>query len=89
MVENEAIDPSQIHAPTFSKETASNMGEKVEKLLQGKEVIIKTFHSFCVELCGVNRYHAARLLKKLVLEGLLIPQGTGRSAHYDINRSFK
>ncbi|CAG0954229.1 hypothetical protein METP1_00354 [Methanosarcinales archaeon] len=50
MVETEGIDPSQILAPTFSKETASNMREKVERLLQGKEVIVKTFHSFCVVL---------------------------------------
>jgi len=50
MVENENIDPSQILALTFSKEAARNMREKVEKLLQGKEVIVKTFHSFCAEL---------------------------------------
>ncbi|WP_369332912.1 hypothetical protein [Candidatus Methanoperedens sp. BLZ2] len=28
------MDPSQILAPTFSKEAARNMREKVEKLLQ-------------------------------------------------------
>jgi len=50
MVEKENIDPSQILALTFSKEAARNMREKVEKLLQGKEVIVKTFHSFCAEL---------------------------------------
>jgi len=50
MVEKETIDPSQILALTFSKEAARNMREKVEKLLQGKEVIVKTFHSFCAEL---------------------------------------
>jgi DNA helicase II / ATP-dependent DNA helicase PcrA len=38
MVEKEAIDPPQILALTFSKEAARNMREKVEKLLQGKEV---------------------------------------------------
>jgi len=37
-------------ALTFSKEAARNMREKVEKLLRGKEVIVKTFHSFCAEL---------------------------------------
>src|SRR3972149_6739798 len=50
MVEKENIDPSRILALTFSKEAARNMREKVEKLLQGKEVIVKTFHSFCAEL---------------------------------------
>ena len=50
MVEKENIDPSQILALTFSKEAARNMREKVEKLIQGKEVIVKTFHSFCAEL---------------------------------------
>jgi DNA helicase-2/ATP-dependent DNA helicase PcrA len=50
MVEKENIDPSQILALTFSKEAAWNLREKVEKLLQGKEVIVKTFHSFCAEL---------------------------------------
>jgi len=50
MVEKENIDPTQILALTFSKEAARNMREKVEKLLQGKEVIVKTFHSFCAEL---------------------------------------
>jgi superfamily I DNA/RNA helicase len=45
MVENENIDPSQFLAINFSKEAARNMREKVEKLLQGKEVIIKTFHT--------------------------------------------
>jgi hypothetical protein len=35
---------------TFSKETARNMREKVKKLLQGNEVIVKTFHSFRAEL---------------------------------------
>ena len=50
MVEKENIDPSQILALTFSKEAARHMREKVEKLLQGKEIHIKTFHSFCAEL---------------------------------------
>lgn len=50
MVEKENIAPSQILALTFSKEAIRNMREKVEKLLQGKEVIVKTFHSFCAEL---------------------------------------
>jgi superfamily I DNA/RNA helicase len=50
MVEKENIEPSRILALTFSKEAARNMREKVEKLLQGKEIHIKTFHSFCAEL---------------------------------------
>ena len=45
MVEKENIDPSQILALTFSKGAARNMREKVEKLLQGKEMIVKTFHT--------------------------------------------
>src|SRR4030066_1134204 len=50
MVEKENIDASQILALTFSKEAAKHMREKVEKLLQGKEIHVKTFHSFCAEL---------------------------------------
>ena len=50
MVEKENIAPSQILALTFSKEAARHMREKVEKLLQGKEIHVKTFHSFCAEL---------------------------------------
>ncbi|MDO8724607.1 MAG: ATP-dependent DNA helicase [Candidatus Methanoperedens sp.] len=50
MVEKENIDPSQILALTFSKEAARHMREKVENLLQGKEIHVKTFHSFCAEL---------------------------------------
>ncbi|MFH1323113.1 MAG: UvrD-helicase domain-containing protein [Methanobacteriota archaeon] len=50
MVEKENIDPSQILALTFSKEAARHMREKVEKLLQGREIHVKTFHSFCAEL---------------------------------------
>jgi len=46
MVEKEGINPSQILALTFSKEAARNMREKVEKLLQGKEVFDKTIDSF-------------------------------------------
>ncbi len=57
MVEKENIDPSQILALTFSKEAARNMREKVEELLQGKEIHVKTFHSFCAELI---RDHANR-----------------------------
>ncbi|MFA4958025.1 MAG: UvrD-helicase domain-containing protein [Candidatus Methanoperedens sp.] len=34
----------------FQKKQQGNMREKVGKLLQGKEVIVKTFHSFCAEL---------------------------------------
>ena len=50
MVERENLDPSQILALTFSKEAARNMRKKVEELLHGKEVVVKTFHSFCAEL---------------------------------------
>ncbi|MBU4222146.1 MAG: UvrD-helicase domain-containing protein [Euryarchaeota archaeon] len=50
MVEKENIAPSHILALTFSKEAARHMSENVEKLLQGKEIHVKTFHSFCAEL---------------------------------------
>jgi len=50
ILEKENIDPSHILALTFSKEAARHMREKVEKLLQGKEIHVKTFHSFCAEL---------------------------------------
>lgn len=54
MVEKEGIDPDHILALTFSREAARNMREKVEKLLAGKEVYVKTFHSFCSELIREN-----------------------------------
>ncbi len=54
MVEKESIDPSHILALTFSREAARNMREKIEKLLQGKEVYVRTFHSFCAELIRDN-----------------------------------
>jgi len=50
MVEKENIDPSEVLALTFSKEAARNMREKVEQLLKGKEIHVKTFHSFCAEI---------------------------------------
>ena len=87
----------------LNNETLSSIGEKEkytrikglseEQKLQLLKNHLKTNERITNEearvICGVNRYQAARLLKKLVLEGLLIPQGTGRSAHYDINRPFK
>ena len=45
MVEKENIDPSHILALTSSKEATRNMRENVEKLLQGKKDIVKTFHT--------------------------------------------
>jgi DNA helicase-2/ATP-dependent DNA helicase PcrA len=54
MVEREGIDPTQVLALTFSREAARNMREKVEKLLHGKEIHVKTFHSFCAELIQDN-----------------------------------
>src|SRR5659263_73421 len=53
MVEKEKIDPSQILTLTFSKEAARNMREKVEKLLQGKEVIVRLFTRFAPSLSRI------------------------------------
>jgi superfamily I DNA/RNA helicase len=50
MVEIENSDSSPETRAHLLGEAARNMREKVEKLLQGKEVIIKTFYSFCAEL---------------------------------------
>ncbi len=87
----------------LTNETLSSIGEKErytrikglseEQKLQLLKNHIKTNERITNEearvICGVNRYQAARLLKKLVLERLLIPRGKGRGAYYDINRSFK
>lgn len=54
MIEKQGIDPAQILALTFSREAARNMHEKIEELLQGKEVYVRTFHSFCAELIRDN-----------------------------------
>jgi DNA helicase-2/ATP-dependent DNA helicase PcrA len=54
MVEKENIDPSQILALTFSKETARNMCIKVEKLLQRKEIHATTFHNPCARIILTN-----------------------------------
>jgi len=53
-IEKDDIDPSQVLALTFSKEAARNMKEKAEELLNGKEINVKTFHSFCAELIRDN-----------------------------------
>jgi ATP-dependent DNA helicase RecG len=34
-------------------------------------------------ICGVNRYQAIRLIRKLVREGFLTQEGKGRGAHYE------
>jgi DNA helicase-2/ATP-dependent DNA helicase PcrA len=50
MVEKEKYLPLRILTLPSPKKPQRNMREKVEKLLQRKEVIVKTFHSFCAEL---------------------------------------
>ena len=54
MIEKQGIDPAQILALTFSREAARNMHEEIEEPLQGKEVYVWTFHSFCAELIRDN-----------------------------------
>ena len=56
------MKPQQILALTFSKEAPGNMREKVEKLLQGKEVIVKTFHSFWAYEYDLNCNYAPQYL---------------------------
>ncbi len=68
MVEKENIDSSHILALTFSKEAARHMRENVEKLLQGKEVIVMTFHSFCAELI---KEHFQQFLREIFVDNAI------------------
>src|SRR3989344_3402643 len=50
IIKNEIYNPEKIVCLTFSNEAALSIRSRILKIVNEKEPIVKTFHSFCAEL---------------------------------------
>ncbi len=79
LIENRGAMPESILAMTFTNKAASEMVERVDKLVGGLSIakpVISTFHSFCV-----------RLLRRDI-EALRIPSSTPGAPAIGLTKSF-
>jgi DNA helicase-2/ATP-dependent DNA helicase PcrA len=79
LIENRGAMPESILAMTFTNKAASEMVERVDKLVGGLSIakpVISTFHSFCV-----------RLLRRDI-EALRIPSSTPSAPPIGLTKSF-
>jgi DNA helicase-2/ATP-dependent DNA helicase PcrA len=79
LIENRGAMPESILAMTFTNKAASEMVERVDKLVGGLSIakpVISTFHSFCV-----------RLLRRDI-EALRIPSSTPGAPPIGLTKSF-